>query len=416
MSRMFPKDGISWQELKQSMHQSKDDDIKWREGRMTVGTYYIDDALQDITREAYGSFIHSNALYAGRAFHSLSRFQDELLEMAREILNGAEGAGGIITSGGTESIMQAIKAARNWARKHKPEIKTPRLVLPRTAHPAFNKAADYMDIMVERIPQGEDFRADVEAISKAIDENTIGIVGSAPCWPFGVIDPIRELAEVAERNGIWFHVDGCLGGFLIPFVRKLGYEIPDFDFTIPGVWSLSADLHKYGYAAKGASVVMFREAELKAYATFCFDDWPSGSYTTTTQAGSRSGGALAAAWAVMKYLGEEGYLAATRDLMNARDKLLTSIEGIEGLHVHGKPHTGNVSYGSTTYDINAVAEGMIRRGWIVGRGKEPDSILFQCTPIHVLSIDQYIQDLAATVKDVGEGKVGASVEEAVYTK
>jgi glutamate/tyrosine decarboxylase-like PLP-dependent enzyme len=230
-----------------------------------------------------------------------------------------------------------------------------------------------------------------------------------------VIDPIAELSEVAAGHGVWFHIDGCLGGFLNPFVRKLGYEIPDFDFGVPGVWSISADLHKYGYATKGASVVMFRDKELAEYATFRFDDWSSGSYTTATVAGSRSGGAIAAAWAVMKYLGEKGYMAATRDLMTARDKLLTAIERIEGLHVNGKPHVGNVNYGSTACDINAIAEGMTGRGWIVGRGKEPASIIFQCTPIHINSIDPYIQDLETVVNDVREGRISASAEEAAYT-
>jgi glutamate/tyrosine decarboxylase-like PLP-dependent enzyme len=412
---MFPENGINWQELKKLLHETADNDAKWREGRMTTGLYFIDDALQDITREALSYFVHSNVLYAGHAFYSLKRFQDEILEMSREILNGPEGADGIVTTGGTESIICAIKAARDWARKHNPEIKTPRLVLPRTAHPAFNKAAAYMDLLVERVPQSEDFRADVEAISRAIDENTIFVVGSAPCWPFGVIDPIAELAEVAARHGVWFHVDGCLGGFLNSFVHKLGYEIPDFDFSVPGVWSISADLHKYGYATKGVSVVMFREEELKEHATFHFDDWPYGSYTTATVAGSSSGSAVAAAWAVMKYLGEQGYMAATRDLMTARDRLLMGIERIEGLHVYGRPHIGNVSYGSTDYDINAVAEGMNQRGWTVGRGKEPATILFQCTPIHVHSIDQYIQDLEAAVNDVREGRLTASGEEAVYS-
>jgi glutamate/tyrosine decarboxylase-like PLP-dependent enzyme len=266
----------------------------------------------DLAREAYGAFLIENALYSGQealrrgvGFATLTMFEEEIIAMALEILSAPSGAVGNTTSGGTESIILAVKAARDWAREHRRVPGTPELVVPRTAHPAFNKAADFMDLTVKRVPQGPDYRADVAAKDAAISENTILMVGSAPCYPFGVIDPITELAAVAKNRGIWLHVDACVGGYQANFARKLGYPVPAFDLGVDGVWSLSADLHKYGFVAKGISTIFYREAALKDFATFKFDDWTYGAYSTATMGGSRSGGTQAAAWAVMKNLGEE---------------------------------------------------------------------------------------------------------------
>jgi sphinganine-1-phosphate aldolase len=411
---MFPEQGISWTKLKKSMQEATVDDAKWHDGRMTQGTYYVSDELGDKIREAYSLFIHSNQLYSKRFYASLNKFENDIIEMSRQIFNGPQDVCGTVTTGGTESIICAIKAARNWARKHKPEIKKPRIVIPETAHPSFNKAAVFMDLEVERVPYDEGFRADVGAMEAAIDENTIAMIGSAPCWPFGTPDPIAELSEVAARHNIWFHVDGCLGGFLNPFTTKLGYDIPPWDFSIPGVWSISADLHKYGYATKGASVIMFRNEDLREFSAFRFNNWPFGSYLTTTMTGSRSGGAVAAAWAVMQYLGEEGYVKAAHELMKVRDKLIKTIEEIEELQVYGQPSGAIVAYGSTELDITAVADAMEQRDWAIGRGKKPPAILFQSAPLLSKSIDQYIEDLKASVVDVREGRVVSSGKDAGY--
>ena len=313
MSNVFPKAGLPREDLLATMAKVREDDPKWREGRMISPVYFVSDELMDLTREAYGAFILENALYSGEharrrkvGFATLTMFEEEVIAMALEILNAPPGAGGNTTSGGTESIILAVKAARDWAREHRRVPGTPELVIPRTAHPAFNKAAAYMDLCVNRIPQGPDFRGDVAAMDAAVTENTILMVGSAPCYPFGVIDPITELAAVAKNHGVWLHVDACVGGYQANFARQLGYPVPAHDLGVDGVWSISADLHKYGFTAKGLSTVLYRDAALKDFATFTFDDWPYGTYSTPTVGGSRTDGAQAAAWAVMKYLGEDG--------------------------------------------------------------------------------------------------------------
>ena len=418
---VFPEKGVAWPELEREMREVRKDDIKWRDGRMTMSIYFVNDELLELTRQAHGMFILENALFSGElakrrgaGFASITKFESEVLAMALEILNGPEGAAGTLTSGGTESILLAVLGAREWARANRPEAKRPTLVLPRTAHPSFNKAAHLMGLAVTRVPQGIDFRADVAEMERAIDSDTILVAGSAPCYPFGVIDPIEELAELAKRRGVWFHVDACVGGFLAPFVRKLGHPVPEFDLGVPGVWSISADLHKYGFAAKGASVVLFRDAALKQYATFSFDDWPYGSYSTATIGGSRTGGAAAAAWAVMRNLGEEGYLEAARTIMTVRGRILDGIAAIGGLAVRGAPHVGLVSFGSDEFDINAVADRMKARGWASGRGKEPPSMHLTITPIHAESVERYLADLALSVCEVREGRAAAEGIEAVY--
>ena len=418
---VFPREGVPWDELERVMDEVRAGDMAWREGRMIMSCYFVDDDLMAVQRSAYGKFLLENALFMGEqaekrgvGFATITKFDAEVLAMALEIMNGAEGAGGITTSGGTESILLAALAAREWAQARRPAVDKPRLLVPRTAHPAFNKAAHLMGFAITRVPQGADYRADTAAMAEALDDDVILMVGSAPCYPFGVVDPIAELAELAASRDVWFHVDACVGGFTAPFVRKLGYPVPDFDFSIPGVWSISADLHKYGFTAKGASVLLLREAGLKEYATFRFEDWPYGSYTTATVGGSRTGGALAAAWAVMRNLGEEGYLAAARRIMDTRQRVLDTVADIDGLAVHGTPHIGIVSFGSEEFDIYAVADGMKAHGWAMGRGKEPASMHVTLTPIHAESIDDLLADLRATVMDVRAGRVVSSAAEAVY--
>ena len=421
MARVFPKTGVPAEDLLAKMDAVRESDPKWREGRMISSVYFVSDELMDLTREAYGSFILENALYSGEharrrkvGFATLTMFEEEVIAMALEILNGPEGAGGNTTSGGTESIMLAVKAARDWAREHRRVPGTPELVVPRTAHPAFNKAAAYMDLEVKRVPQGPDYRADVAAMDAAVSDNTILMAGSAPAYPFGVIDPITELAEVAKNRGVWFHVDACVGGYQANFARKLGYPVPVYDLGVDGVWSISADLHKYGFTAKGMSTILYREAALKDFATFTFDDWPYGTCSTPTVGGSRTGGAQAAAWAVMKYLGEKGYLDAVRTIMETRARLMDGVEDIDGLTVRGKPHIGLMSIGSDEYDVHAVADAMLARGWITGRGKEPNSIHLTLSPVHAAIHNSFLSDLASAAAAVRSGQFTGSGEGAVY--
>jgi glutamate/tyrosine decarboxylase-like PLP-dependent enzyme len=324
--------------------------------------------------------------------------------MGLDLLHAPPEATATFTSGGTESILLAIKTARDWARATK-GITEPNMVLPRTAHPAFDRAAEYFGVRAIRVPTTRnDFRADVAAMAERIDRDTILLLGSAPNYPFGVFDPIREIAALAEERGLWMHVDACVGGFLAPFVRRLGYDIPDFDFAIPGVTSISADLHKYGYAPKGASLMLLRDRALQQHQTFTFSGWERGTYASNTVQGTRAGGAVAAAWAVMNYLGQDGYTHWARVIMDTVETLTRGINAIPGLAVL-EPHELCIFvYRSTdpALDIGLVAEAMTRRDWFVGRQAEPPGIHLHLNPVHAETAELYLADLAASVAEVRE--------------
>jgi glutamate/tyrosine decarboxylase-like PLP-dependent enzyme len=248
-------------------------------------------------------------------------------------------------------------------------------------------------------------------MARRITPETIMLLGSAPNYPFGVFDPIEAIAALAQRHSLWMHVDACVGGFLAPFVRELGQDIPPFDFAVPGVMSISADLHKYGYAPKGASMMMLRDATLQRFQAFTFNDWERGAYASNTAQGTRAGGAVAAAWAVMNFLGRDGYTYWARILMDTVAKLAAGIAAIPGLAVL-EPHELCIFvYRSTdpALDIGAVAEAMIARGWFVGRQAEPPGIHLHLNPVHAETADQYLEDLRDAVAEVRATRAVAAV-------
>ncbi|MGC9336215.1 MAG: pyridoxal phosphate-dependent decarboxylase family protein, partial [Anaerolineae bacterium] len=276
------------------MQQLRDQDARWQEGKTWSLVYDAGEELTEFLKQAYTLFFSENGLNP-MAFPSLRRFEAEAVSMTASLLGGSERTAGNMTSGGTESILMAVKTARDWARSHDPANDAPEMVLPASAHPAFDKAAHYFCVRAVHVPVGTDFRADVEAITRAITPRTILLVGSAPSYPHGVVDPIADLAGVAREHGLLCHVDACVGGFLLPFVRRLGYPVPDFDLGVPGVTSISVDLHKYGYAAKGASVILYDSRELRRHQFFVHTGWPGGIYPSPTMAGTRPAGPIAAA-------------------------------------------------------------------------------------------------------------------------
>jgi glutamate/tyrosine decarboxylase-like PLP-dependent enzyme len=319
-----------------------------------------------------------------------------------------------MTSGGTESILMAIKAHRDRARAERPEVRAPEMVLPITAHPAFEKAAHYFDVRPVHIPVGDDYRVDVDAARAAITENTILLVGSAPCYPYGKIDPIPALAALARERGIGCHVDACVGGFLLPFLARLGYDIPAWDFSVPGVTSISADLHKYGYSSRGASTVMYSDRELRRHQFFTYPDWPGGLYASPTMAGSRPGGAIAASWAVMNYLGEEGYLRLADTVMKTARRLMDGVNAIPGLRVIGQPDASVFSLGAEGFDIYAVGDAMDARGWHIDRQQLPPKLHLVVTPAHEPVADVFLADLAAAAESVAREGAPAGGRAAMY--
>ena len=408
----LPQQGRSWNELDGEMDEARKGDVDWRRGRVGVYIHYAGDEVLDVAKKAYLKFFSENGL-GPRAFPSLARFEADVIAMSLGLLNGGAEACGAMTTGGTESIFLAVKSARDWARVERPGIVRPQIVVPQTAHPAFNKAADWLGIDVRLVAIGPDFRADAQAMAAEIGPDTIMLVGSAPAYPHGVMDPIPEIAAVALEHGLWMHVDACVGGFIAPFARKLGEQIGEFDFAVPGVVSMSADLHKYGYAAKGASTVLYRDAKAFAFQAYTFSDWPRGLYSTNTLVGTRAGGAIAAAWAVMNYLGEDGYLAITRRILDTRQAIADGVTKL-GFDVWGRPRLSIMTYGSRELDIGQVADRLSTRGWFVGRLVEPPGIHLMLNLTHEPIVGEYLADLDWAANEVRAGRAAKTVQAATY--
>jgi glutamate/tyrosine decarboxylase-like PLP-dependent enzyme len=381
------------------MAEARDRDVRWREGRAFSMVYFAGDEILDLLKEAYTLFFSENGLNPA-AFPSLRKFETEVIGMTVSLLGGDATVCGNMTAGGTDSILAAVKTARDWARARNPANTAPEILLPITAHPAFDKAGHYFDVRAVHTPVRADSRADVAAVRGAITERTILIVGSAPSYPHGVVDPIPELAQAAQERGLLCHVDACVGGFVLPFARKLGYPTPPFDFSVPGVTSISADLHKYGYAAKGASVILYRNAELRRHQFFVATGWPGGIYASPALAGTRPGGAIAAAWAIMNFLGEEGYMRITDTMMRTAAKLHDGINAIPGVRVLSDPDMCVMAIGSDKLDIYEVADELQLRGWHLDRQQFPPSLHLTVTCAHAATADAFLADLAAAVAQV----------------
>jgi len=390
----LPQKGRTKKEILAEMRAARDHDIKWEQGRVFGLVYHISDEIDNLLKEAFTMFFAENGLNP-TAFPSLRKFETEVVAMTAALLGGDQNVCGNITTGGTESLLMAVKTARDWSRVHRPGIREPEMVLPLSAHPAFDKAAEYFGVRAVHVPVRADFRADVEAMRAAITPDTILMAGSAPSYPHGVVDPIRELAAIAQEHGLLFHTDSCVGGFMLPFVRKLGYPVPDFDFSVPGVTSMSADLHKFGYAAKPASVILYRTPELRRCQMFVYIDWPGGIYPSPTMTGSRAGGPVAAAWALMNYLGEEGYLHITDTVMKTAKYLQEGIKAIPGLTVLGDPEMSVFAIASRKMDVNEIADELELRGWHLDRQHFPACLHMTVNYMHAAVADEFLSDLAA---------------------
>lgn len=396
----LPPAGTNWSELKGRLRDMKQGD--YARSRL-IGPAYVynyTEELSRISQEAYMEFFTENAvgLYA---FPSVAKLEAEVVEMGIGLLGGGPRSGGTFTSGGTESIFLAIKAARDWARKEK-GVDRPKIVMAVSGHASVDKSADYLGMDVVRTPLRSDFRADIGLLEAAIDKRTCMLYASAPSYPHGVIDPIEEIGALAKKHGLWLHVDACVGGFLAPFAREIGYPIPSFDLSVPGVSSLSADLHKYGFAAKGASLCLLADGENKKYHRFEFSNWPRGSFLSHTFQGSRSAGPIASAWAVMNTLGHAGYREIARVIMDAKDRLVAGVEQINGLRVIRPTDLCILLYDSIDpkIDIYAVADRMAAKGWIVGKSIMPKAIHIALTPVVAPVLGDYLADLAECVEQV----------------
>lgn len=412
MRTRLPSQGTPWEELRQQMQASRQGDVDWRSGRASVYVFHPGDDVLDVAHDAYGDFISENGL-GPAAFPSLRQMERDVVDMALGLQAAPDDAEGSMTSGGTESIVMALKACRDHARANGCSAAVPEVVAPQSAHPAFDKGAHLLGLRVVRVPV-RDFLADVDAMADAVTDATIMLVGSAPSFPYGLIDPIPKLAELARSRDLWLHVDACVGGYVAPFVRMAGHPVDPYDFSIDGVSSMSADLHKYGYAAKGASTVLYRDRSLYAHQVFEFDDWPCGHMSTPTLAGTRPGGAIAGAWAVMNYLGEVGYAERADRIVQTRKRLEDGVRAL-GFEVFGAPQVSLLAFGGDGLDVKGIGRALYSKGWMSSRTTEPKGIHLMISPQHADSVDDYLVDLAELVKASKAGKLGNGGRDIAYS-
>lgn len=361
----IPEKGHSKEEILSTLQAFKSRDMDWKAGKVWCYVYSPSEDPAEVTREAYLAFLSENGLDP-TVFPSLLRLETDVVRATIDLLRGDSNAVGHLTTGGTESIMLAVKTARDRARAEHPEITQPEMVLPKTAHAAFHKAAHYLSIkpiIVDIDPQI--FKVRAEDMRAVITQNTILLVASAPSYSQGVIDPIIEIGKIAQEKNLLFHVDACVGGLHLSFMRKLGYAVPDFDFTVPGVTSISTDLHKYGYAAKGCSVIMYRSKDIRKYQIFACTDTTGYTLINPTVLSSKSGGPMAGAWAILNFLGEEGYKKIVREVQEATKKLMDGVNSIEELQVLGEPAMCMFSFKSDTINVYQLADEMSKRGWYI---------------------------------------------------
>lgn len=412
----LPANGTPRDRLQEALDEAAGGDADWLR-RMAVGTNYPagEDVLQ-VARDAYLRFFSTNGLLPD-LFPSLARFERDVVDYAAGLFHGPEAVGSI-TSGGSESILMGVKSARDRARRLHPGITKPEMVLPVSAHPAFTKAAHYFGLDAVTVPLDAEHQIDVAAYRAAITDRTVLLVASAPSLTLGMVDPIEELAPLAAERDIGFHVDACVGGFFLPFAEKLGRPIPRFDFRVPGVTTISADLHKFGYTAKGASLIMSRDRDVFDSQPFRFGGGsrPADWYVTPSMTGTRPGGAIAAAWAVMTYLGEAGYLERTRQTYEYLERWWAAIAAIDGLEVMGTPAMSVFAVTSRTLDPYAIGKGMEERGWLVYADSEPvPALRYMQSPGHAPYVDNYIADLREVAELVRRGDITTTEGRARYT-
>jgi sphinganine-1-phosphate aldolase len=391
-------------EIVDALHELRAGDVRWQDGKTFGMVYDAGPEAHAVVEAVAQMFLHDNALNT-QAFPSLGRIQSDVVRITADLLHGDGDVAGFMTSGGTESILCAVKAARERGREER-GIVDPEMVVPASAHAAFHKAAHYFGIRLHKVPVRDDWRADADAMATLVGPNTVLVVGSAPQYPQGVIDPIPELAAVASEAGASFHTDACMGGFLLPFVEELGHDVPPWDFRVDGVTTISADLHKLGYAPKGASVVLHRTKALRRHQTFVFDDWLGGFYASSGMQGTRSALPMATAWATLHHLGLEGYLRLTELTLDTRARMVEGIGDIEGVTVLGEPEAQCVAMAIATgyedaLDVFAVGDALLARGWFHDRQKPPDSLHSTVSAGNARVIEDYLVDLAGCVTEVG---------------
>ena len=406
----MPPKGWSAVDVFEGLEAMRTRDVRWREGRAFSLAYHAGAEALAVAEEAYRRFSGENALSTD-AFPSLKQIQAEVVAMAGVWLGATPSSAGFMTSGGTESILMAVKAARDRLLAER-QIRQPNMVMPTSAHAAFAKAGAYFGVEVRRVAVGSDWRADVAAMQSQVDKNTVLIVGSAPQYPQGVVDDIVGIAKIASDAQINCHVDACMGGVTLAYLQRLGENIAPWNLQVPGVSSISVDLHKFGYTSKGASVIMYASKHLRSFQGFVTDDWLGGVYGSSGVLGTKSGGSMASAWAVMHFLGDDGYLRLTRQAREATLQLATVVRNTPELVLRAEPESTLLCFGAqdpSALNVFAVADELSKRGWYVDRQTPPDSLHCTVNAIHHDKIDWFARDLHESVSIALDQKTSGSV-------
>jgi len=374
--------------------------MNWKEGAMSGTVYNCSVEGLKLISDVYGLTSLTNPLHPD-AFPGIRQMEMEVVRMTCAMFNGDSNTVGCVTTGGTESIILACKSYRDMASER--GVKYPEILCPVSAHAAFDKAADMLGVSIRHVPlDPETMRVNVSAMRRMISKNTMMLVGSAPQFPHGSVDPIAEIAELGRRYNLPVHVDACLGGFLVPFMKDAGFQVPAFDFSVDGVTSISADTHKYGYAPKGTSVIMYKNAELRSYQWFSFPDWPGGIYATPTIGGSRSGGIIAACWATMISYGKEGYVQATREIISTTRKIASEVAQIRGLKIVGKPDVSVVAFTSEKFNVYSLSDKLKERGWALNALQFPECVHLCVTRLHTQPgvAEKFVQDVREATETI----------------
>lgn len=407
--------GRSWADVEYDIEAGRGGDIHWTSPLNFAASYFAGDDVAAVAREAFVKHIGDNVTHRYGLHPSVQRYEADVLDFVMTLLNAPVDARGTVSTGGSESLFLAMRTAREEARKNRPDVRDPEILLTHATYPVFNKAAYALGLTVVQVPHSLEYRADVDALEACITENTIMMVGGAPPFPYGLVDPIPQMAAVAARYGIWLHVDACIGGFVLPFAEAMGRPVPMFDFRLPAVRSMSIDYHKYGYAVRGCSAVILRDASLGEFQSFSSSVWPAGRYDSDTMAGSRNAGPVASAWAVMRYLGYDGYLERMAMTLEATDQIVAAINGLDGLAVHGEPEGVHFSFGSDELDMMAVGDGLMAKGWMLNLQTEPESLLLMLSTQHDDAlIARFVTELIEVCEGVRAGTISRQGNDDAY--
>lgn len=406
--KKLPKNGMTPDMVKDEIARYKSlGSIAWDEGSCSGIIYAADKELDSLMTDVYSEFTWSNPLHPD-VFPGVRKMEAEVVRMVANMYNGDKESCGLMTSGGTESVMMACLSYRNIAYER--GIKRPEIVAPVSVHPAFDKAAHYFGMKLQHVSVDAEGRADMRAMKRAINKNTIMLVGSAPSYPHGCIDPMEELSKLAVRYGLYLHADCCLGGFLIPFMQKAGFSIVDFDFKLPGVTSVSVDTHKYGYSPKGSSVLLYRNKNIRKYQYFSQPDWTGGIYASASMPGSRSGNVVATTWAALVYHGEKGYVDRTRKVIDTTRYITAALEKIPGIKILSPVDVSVIAFNSDVYNIYSLMEEMSKKKWLLSSLQFPSGIHIAVTMQHTKPgvADRFIKDIRDIANQLAKTPTGGA--------